>query len=96
MNIEDRKDRKELKFIKIVDGVKLMQELYETIPELEPVVEEGELMINLRLFTSGHEITLWAPKEADEHLIRNIVMEHKYQNEFESEVSKNALPGTES
>ena len=96
MNIEDRKDRKELKFIKIVDGVKLMQELYDAIPELEPVVEEGELKFNLRLFTSGHEITLWVPKEADEHFIQSIVMEHKYQNEFESVVSKNALSGTES
>ena len=96
MNIEDRKDRIELKFIKVVDGVKLMQELFDAIPELEPVVEEGELKVNLRLFTSGHEITLWVPKEADEHLIRNIVMEHKYQDEFESEVNKNALPGTES
>lgn len=96
MNIEERKDRKELKFIKIVDGVKLMQELYEAIPELEPVIEERELTINLRLFTSGHEITLWVPKEADEHLIQNIVMEHKFQSELESEVSKNAISGTES
>ena len=96
MNIEDRKDRKELKYIKDVDGVKLMEELYDGIPELKPVVEDGKLTVNLRLFTSGHEITLWVPKEADEHLIQNIVLEHKYQDEFESEVSKNALPGTDS
>lgn len=96
MNIEDRKDRKELKYIKVIDGVKLMQELYDTIPELKPVVEEGKLTVNLRLFTSGHEITLWVPKGADENLIHNIVLEHKYQDGFESEVNENVLSGTES
>lgn len=96
MNIENRKNKKELKYIKIVDGVQLMQELYEALPELKPREENGNLIINLRLFTKGHEIILWVPEETDENIISSIVSNHEYLKTQEDEVNVDALSGTES
>jgi|GEM_PF-3012612 len=96
MNIENRKDKKELKYIKIVDGVQLMQELYEALPELKPREENGKLIINLRLFTKGHEIILWVPEEIDGNRVNSIVRNHEYLKTQEDEVNVDALSGTES
>jgi len=77
MNIENRKDRKELNYTKLVDGMELMMELYNALPELLPREIEGELAVNLRLFTNGYTIKLWVPADANEKIITKVVYNHQ-------------------
>lgn len=77
MNIENRLDKKELVYNKEVDTGKLMEELYEAIPELRRTVYPDETFtVNLRVFTNEYKLTLWVPEDVSDSVITNIVELH--------------------
>lgn len=78
MNIENRSDKKILEFDKEVDTGRLMNELYEAVPELKPVVhEDGSFDVNLRVFTNGSKLILWVPEGLSEEPINAVVEAHQ-------------------
>jgi hypothetical protein len=92
MNIENRKNKKVIRFIKSANEVKLMNELYEALPELKPELENGNLTVNLRVFTREDELILWVPSEIDETVVEAVVDKHQiYQllpQEDEEQISE--------
>lgn len=84
MQIEDGK--KELVYFKEVDTGRLMQELYEAIPELKPVIlGNNKFKINLRVFTNSNKLMLWVLDNIDEELINRVVENHVLVIEEEGE-----------
>ena len=70
--------KKELVYNKEVDPSRLMEELYEAIPELKPVVyEDGSFDVKLRVITNGSKLILWVPKKINEEPINNVVEAHQ-------------------
>jgi hypothetical protein len=73
--IEDSK--KELIYYKEVDSGRLMQELYDVIPALKPIIlNDCEFKVNLRVFTNGNKLTLWVLNETPEEMVSKIVNNH--------------------
>lgn len=76
MSVE--KGKKELVYFKEVDTGRLMEELYEAIPELKPIVhEDGSFDVNLRIFTNGSKLMLWIPEDLDEYKVNEVVKVHE-------------------
>lgn len=96
MNIENRKDKKELRYTKVDDALQLMIGLFEAIPTLKPENKRGKARINLRVFTRGDELILWVPGDVDETLVETVVEKHKIVNVDEGQVKMNAVPTAES
>jgi hypothetical protein len=94
MNIENRKNKKVIRFIKSANEVKLMNELYEALPELKPELENGNLTVNLRVFTREDELILWVPSEIDETVVEAVVDKHQIIKINEAEVKEDAVSNT--
>lgn len=69
--------KKELTYIKEVDAGRLMNELYDAVPELKPVFNDNGFEINLRVFTNGSKLILWVPEGFNEELINAVVEVHQ-------------------
>lgn len=84
MQIEEGK--KELVYYKEVDAGRLMQELYNAIPELKPEIldlSKRQFKINLRVFTNGNKLMLWVIEEIDKELVNQVVENHIFEKEGE-------------
>lgn len=78
--------KKELTYIKEVDSGRLMNELYEAVPEIKPLVnEDGSLDVKLRVFTNGSKLMLWVPEGMNEKIINAVVDSHVHIIEEEGE-----------
>lgn len=70
--------KKELIYIKEVDTGRLMNELYEAVPELRPDIHENESFdVNLRVFTNENKLMLWVPEGLSEEPINAVVEAHQ-------------------
>lgn len=77
MNIKNRQDKKVLEFNKEVDSGRLMNELYEAVSELKPVINDSGFEAKMRVFTNGNELILWVPEEIEEARITAVVEAHR-------------------
>lgn len=72
-----KEGKKELIYYKEVDTGRLMQELYDAISELKPIINnDGSFEINLRVFTNGNKLILWVLDSVYEELVRQVVENH--------------------
>jgi hypothetical protein len=69
--------KKELKYKKSVNPLKLMDEIYAEMPELTPIFNDDGVEVHLRVFTEEDNLTLWVDEETDSSIIDNIVENHK-------------------
>lgn len=87
MQIEEGK--KELIYYKEVDTGRLIQELYDAIPELKPEIldlDNRKFKINLRVFTNGNKLMLWVLENIDEESVNHVIENHIYVVEKVGEV----------
>ena len=76
MNIENRHDKKILEFNKEVDACRLIDELYEAVPELKPLLNDSSFIVSMRVFTNGSKLILWVPEAVNEEPINIAVEAH--------------------
>lgn len=69
---------RELKYEKSTDTMKLMEDLYEAIPEIRPVFFENKKpKVHLRVFTKGNSLTIWINRKIEKERVDEVVEKHK-------------------
>lgn len=88
MLIENMENKQVLEYTKPVDLSKLMNEIFDTIPELIPRFEDNEWDVKIRIFTNNDNLTIWVPENIDSGLIDTIIDDHTINT---AEVIDNAI-----